>query len=138
MQVDVSTLSKLKSLGITPLETEDGLIAFNHCIASSKPNVLVYSGDRSVSEQTTEQTVGSNDISDAMESAVASTTEDNIHLRERSIKYFKEQISKGLKISVDRLNIDTPLSNMGWIQLSQWGLSHSLSRALERYQKHCF
>ncbi|WP_166706504.1 MULTISPECIES: SDR family NAD(P)-dependent oxidoreductase [Bacillus amyloliquefaciens group] len=138
MQVDVSTLSKLKSLGITPLETEDGLIAFNHCIASSKPNVLVYSGDRSVSEQTTEQTVGSNDISDAMESAVASTTEDNIHLRERSIKYFKEQISKGLKISVDRLNIDTPLEQYGMDSIVAMGIISQLEQSFGALSKTLF
>ncbi|MFK4467821.1 SDR family NAD(P)-dependent oxidoreductase [Bacillus sp. RC252] len=138
MQVDTSTLSKLKSVGIIPLETEDGLSTFNRCIASTKPNVLVYSGKQYVLEQTTVDSARSNDISGALEVAVANPIEDNIYLRERSIKYFKEQISQGLKISVNRLNIDTPLEQYGMDSIVGMGIISQLEQSFGPLSKTLF
>lgn len=138
MQVDDLILSRLKKLGISLLETQEGLIAFNQCIASTKQNVLVYSGDRTMLEQALAGAIGQNDSAIAPVDVVAERIGNDANLSEKTLKYCKDQVSKGLKISIERLDIDTQLERYGMDSIVAMGLIGQLEQIFGPMSKTLF
>lgn len=152
MQVDDATFALLeKSIGVSPLEVEEGLDAFDFCLRSGLPQVAVIPGDQKRIEQSIlglgEKELDEKPIDNKQDpntsaesrNATGSAEETNTNeLQYQAENYIKGLLSKTLKLPSHRIDAGQPLEKYGIDSVMVMALTSDLESHFGELSKTLF